>query len=768
MKERLMHIFKQPGKPLAKTTRFLIHTRIGNLLILLLVLGVVVVITNDIRLIYRLSSYEGYPISTQILDRNDKLIYEIYADQRRTLVKLDELPTHLKAATIAIEDKDFYHHIGFSPQGIARAFYNTFFQRRLQGGSTITQQLVKNTLLTPERTLLRKIHEFYLALALELFYSKDKILELYLNQVPYGGTAWGIQAASLTYFGKDAKDLTLPEAALIAGLPAAPTRFSPFGVNPQLAKDRQIAVLRRMVEDGYITQEESDKAVAEELHFRKPEGAVGIHFALWVKEQLVEEYGQRSVEQGGLRVKTTLDLDIQREAEEIVKTEVDSLRRQKVRNGAALVTSPATGEILAMVGSKDYFAQDEDGKVNVTLANRQPGSSIKPINYALGLTNRRVTTASIILDTPTCFQVPGQPLYCPDNYDNAYTGATQLRFALGNSRNITAVRMLAANGLPEFITFARRMGLTTLVDPARYGLSLTLGGGEVKMTDMATAFGVFANLGIKQELISVIEVKDWEGKILKEKTGEIGARIVPLEVAFLISHILADNNARSATFGATSFLNVSGHPEVSVKTGTTNDRRDNWTIGYTKDAVVTAWVGNNDNTPMGGAVSGVSGASPIWNRITKFTLDRIEKGQVAGLGESSIEHKHPIPVVPEGVNGISVCAQTGGSPTQTTIVVQPAPSPDSPEQPPIVVEEGCPTRLEYFIEGTQPQGSNVERRGVHVDKTTNQLATDKTLPENLEIQEKSVVFDIMGTMYCIDCAPPTEPVLLKYPFENAN
>lgn len=733
-------------KKLKKLLASIWKKRLGKILVILVGLALVLWIANDVRLVAQLSSYDHYPISTQILDRNDKLIYEIFTEKRRTPIILSELPPYVKQATIAIEDKDFYHHLGFSPTGIARAVYNSIFRQRLQGGSTITQQLVKTALLSPERTLLRKVHEVYLSVFLEVIYSKDKILELYLNQVPYGGTAWGIEAAAQTYFGKGARELTLSETALLAGLPAAPTRFSPFGVNPDKARERQAAVLRRMVEDGYISQEEADRALSEELVFKKPESATGIHFALWVKEQLVEEYGERMVEQGGLRVKTTLDLNIQKQAEEIVKKEVDKLAKQKVGNGATLVTHPKTGEILAMVGSKDYNATDEDGKVNVTLAPRQPGSAIKPLNYALGLLSRRITPASVFHDIPSCFQVAGQPLYCPVNYDNTFHGPVQARFALGNSYNVPAVKMLALNKVSEFVPFAQKMGLSTLVDSSRYGLSLTLGGGEVKMTDMAVAFGTFATGGIKQPLVSVLEVKDWQGKTLQKHDYREGDRVLPMEVAFLISHILLDNNARTAAFGSSSFLVVSGHPEVSVKTGTTNDRRDNWTIGYNSNILAASWVGNNDNTPMSGAVSGVSGASPIWNRIIKFTLDKVEKDQ-----------PHPWPRQPAGVIGANVCSQSGTAPATSSATLTATPSAETSGEN----QQSCSTRFEYFLEDTEPTGTEALKQAVLIDKTTGQLASPKTPPENVEPQEKQVIKDALGNLFCLDCPFPTEPILIN-------
>lgn len=683
-----------------------------------------------------------FPVSTRILDRNNQLIYEVYTDKRRSPIKLSELPSHVINATLSIEDKDFYKHSGVDTFGILRGAYNTVFKRKLQGGSTITQQLVKNALLTQERTVRRKIREVLLTLAVELVYSKDQILEFYFNQIPYGGASYGIEAAAELYFDKSAKDLTLAEASLLAGITQAPTRYSPFGARPELAKARQAQVLRRMVEDGYISEEEAEKAKAEELKFSPNKVPSGIHFALWIKDQLVEKYGEQLVESGGLRVKTTLDLTIQRFAEEAVATEVAKLKKQGVGNGAALVTYPATGEILALVGSKDYNAEDEDGKVNVTLSRRQPGSAIKPLNYALGLLTKKVTPSTLLLDIPTCFTVSGQPLYCPTNYDGQFHGATQVRFALGNSYNIPAVKMLSLNTLSEFVEFAKKMGITTFEDPKNYGLSLTLGGGEVRMVDMASSFGVFANSGIKQELLGILEVKDWQGKVLEENKIEKGDgdRVIPSEVSFLISHILLDNNARQAAFGQSSFLVVGGHSEVSVKTGTTNDRRDNWTIGFSPEVLVASWVGNNDNTPMSGAVSGVSGASPIWNRIIKFALDKIEAGEIPDLAEeSSQKHGHIWPIQPDGVVGRTVCSVSGLLP----------PGPEG--------NYGCPTRFEYFLRDNLPTEVENLKKAIPIDKTNGQIARPDALPENTEIQERTVVSDPLGTQLCLDCPfPPLE------------
>jgi len=687
------------------------------------------------------------PVSTKIFDRNGKLIYEIYANQRRTPVDINQIPTYVKDATIAIEDREFYKHHGFSLTGIARAFYKTVFKRKLEGGSTLTQQLVKNSLLTPERTIKRKIKEFVLATLVEIIYPKDKILEMYLNQIPYGSTAYGIESASELYFGKEAKDLTLAEAALLAGLPAAPTAYSPFGANPERAKVRQELVLKRMVEDGYISQEEADKAKKEELKYAKPQKLKAPHFTLWVKELLAEKYGDSVVEQGGLRVTTTLDLELQEFAEEQVASEVGKLKKQNVGNGIALVTRPKSGEILAMVGSKDYFAEDEDGKVNVIFSLRQPGSSIKPLNYALAIENKIITASTPLADIPTCFIISGQPPYCPKNYDNTFHGIQQIRFALGNSLNIPAVRVLALNGIENFIDFAKKMGITTFEDPSRYGLSLTLGGGEVRPHDMAIAFGVFANQGIKVPLNPILKVEDWKGKVYEEtKPDEVeGERVLSAETAFIISNILSDNGARSLAFGASSLLNVKGHPEVSVKTGTTNDRRDNWTIGYTTHILALSWVGNNNNKEMSGAVSGVSGASPIWNKIIKYALDKAEKGEY-----NKNDSGHGIQPKPDGVVGTNVCIDSGNKATDDT---------GNPLS--------CPTRFEYFFKDKVGAGIDMGQKDIAIDKTTGALADKKTPPENIEMQNKLVLIDPLGTAYCFDCTA-TQSATISYPLLKIN
>jgi 1A family penicillin-binding protein len=566
----------------------------------------------------------NYPLSTHIYDRSNILLYEIYREQNRTPVNLNELPDYIAQATIAIEDKDFYKHQGVAVfSGMIRAVKEMIINKNLQGGSTITQQLVKTALLTPERTIVRKIKEVILALWTEKIYSKNKILEMYLNQVPYGGSSYGIEEAAKTYFGKKAKDLTLEEVALLAGLPQAPSIYSPYS-NPTAALKRRNEVLTSMNNQGYISKElkaETEKlgisVLPPKTFIRAP------HFVFYTKNQLVNYYGIKTVEEGGLNVKTTLDNKIQEESEKILKEELETINYLNVTNGAILVTRPSTGEILAMVGSVDYFNQPY-GAFNVTTALRQPGSSIKPIMYSLALQNG-FTAASILDDSPVVFNIAGSESYRPVNYDNKFHGKVPLRYALANSYNIPAVKTLNSIGVNKFIDFATKMGISSWNDKSRYGLSLTLGGGEVTMVDMAEAFGVLANQGYKMPINYFQKIEDNEGNILREVKPFKIKEIDPA-IAYIISDILSDNFARTFAFGPRSSLEIPGY-KVAVKTGTTNDKKDNWTVGYTPEFLVVVWVGNNDNTPMNPYLtSGITGASPIWNRVMSYLLKNYGNG----------------------------------------------------------------------------------------------------------------------------------------------
>jgi len=560
----------------------------------------------------------NYPLSTHIFDRNGKILYEFYRDQNRTPIKLKELKPYVYQASIAIEDKDFFKHNGVSViGGIVRALKEFVFTKRLQGGSTITQQLVKTALLSPERTIERKVKEIILALWTERLYSKDKILELYLNQVAYGGSSYGIEEASKSYFGKSAKDLSLSEAALLAGLPQAPSIYSPFA-NPKLALSRRNEVLKQMVEQSYITKEQFSTAKHEPLpNFSSITTINAPHFVFYVKGELEKKFGIRMVEEGGLRVDTSLDLSIQEDVQNILQEEIAKVAHLNVTNGAVLVTRPTTGEIVAMVGSVNYFNLPS-GAFNVTTALRQPGSSIKPLTYSLAL-EQGMTAATGIDDTPAVFKISDTESYRPVNYDGRFHGRVTLRSALANSYNIPAVRTLNQLGVNSFIDHARRMGISTWNDPSRYGLSLTLGGGEVTMLDMARAYGTFANLGSRVDLDPFETVSSLDNNKLYEHQ----VRKLPVlseGSSYVITDILSDNVARQGAFGAGSLLEIPGY-KVAVKTGTTDNKKDNWTIGYTPEFLVTVWVGNNDNSPMNPALtSGVTGAAPIWNRVMTMLL----------------------------------------------------------------------------------------------------------------------------------------------------
>lgn len=689
--------------------------RIRLVLIFLLVifLAVFVYIIFNIPNPKKLDNGE-YPQSSQIMDRNGKLLYEIYADKRRVVVNLDQVPKDLVNATLAIEDANFYKHNGFDLRGLVRGLYRTIIKKRLQGGSTLTQQLVKNALLTPERTISRKIKEAILTIATEIMYSKDKILEMYLNQTPYGGTLWGVQAAAKGIFNKNVGDLTLSESALIAGLPASPTKYSPFS-HPEIAKNRQLMVLDRMLELKFIDQQQYETAKNEELKYYIDKiGIEAPHFVFYVKELLTEKYGIQKLTEGGLKITTSLDLDIQKMAQASVSAEIEKLSKYKVSNGAALITEPQSGQIMAMVGSIDYFSNEIDGKYNVTTALRQPGSSIKPLNYAVAIETGKVTAASIVDDSPTCFSQINQKNYCPTNYGGAYHGLNTIRNSLANSFNIGAVKVLKLNTLETFVASASAMGISTFKNASDYGLSLTLGGGEVTMIDMNVAYGVLANMGIRQNLTPILKIVDKNGEILEEYTENVGTRVMSRETGFIIQQILSDDGARSMVFGRGSMLNIKGHPEVAVKTGTTNDMRDNWTIGYTPDYVVTTWVGNNDNSKMGGLVSGTTGAAPIWNKImTQLLLDKEVKN----------------PVRPAGIVGMYVCNLTGQA----------------------VPDGGCESHYEYFKKEFLPPKQGSLRKNVVVNKDTGRIVVDNETTPNAEWQEHTVVEDITGVKICLDC-----------------
>ncbi|MBI4089686.1 MAG: transglycosylase domain-containing protein [Candidatus Levybacteria bacterium] len=667
-------------------------------------------------------SASNFSQATKIFDRNGILLYDIYRDENRTYITLNQIPQSLQEATIAIEDKDFYQNQGFSILGYLRAFRNAILSRRIAGGgSTLTQQLVKNTLLTSEQTIARKIKEFILAIQVDRKYTKDQILELYFNATPYGGTTVGVEAASERYFGKKAKDLNLTESIILAGLPQRPSFYSPYGQNPKAYIERSKEVLRRMQEDGYITKKqelETIKKLPTQEFLKETHAIKAPHFSFYVKDLLIKQFGENVVEQGGLQVTTTLDYKLQAKAEEIVKEEVDDAKSLKVGNGASVVLNPKNGEILSMVGSRDFFEESDTksdnksketsqgGQFNViTQALRQPGSSIKPVAYATAL-EKGYTASSLIMDTKTVFPNPGQEKdYEPKNYDGKFHGPLQLRFALGSSINIPAVKLLALIGVKNMLSTAYNMGISTFAptdeNVNRFGLSLTLGGGDVKPLELASSYTAFANGGYRSDPISILKVTDPKGKVLFEQKEVNKKQVLSPEVAFIISHILLDNNARLLTFGPNSYLNTG--KTISVKTGTTDDKRDNWTIGWTPSILVATWVGNNDNSEMGDVASGVTGAAPIWRRIILEALK--DKPQ-----EDFVK--------PSNVIAVTIDSLGGGLPI-----------------------DGQPTRSEYFIKGTEPQRPSPIYKEIKVSKAdSNKIASQSEIDKNEYEVKKFIVF----------------------------
>ncbi|MEK7472528.1 MAG: transglycosylase domain-containing protein [Patescibacteria group bacterium] len=560
-------------------------------------------------------------VSTKIYDRNNNLLYTIYKDKNRTPVKLTQIPENVKLATLAAEDAEFYNHIGFSTRGTIRAISKNITEGKLQGGSTITQQLVKNALLSSEKTYIRKIRELILSVGVEMNYSKDEILEMYLNEVNYGGTVYGIQEAAKHYFDKDVENLTLSEAALLAGLPQSPTRYSPFGSHPDLTFSRQREVLYLMKINKFITSDVEEEAKEQRITFAPNRQDIKApHFVMYVREKLIEEYGEEMVLKGGLVVKTTLDLNIQNLAEKIAREEINKLKNLNVNNTGIIVLNPKNGEILAMIGSVNYFDTEKGGNVNVTTRLRQPGSSIKVVNYAQAL-SEGLTLASIIDDSPVSFSVRGQKPYVPKNYDGTYKGKITIRQALAQSRNIPAVKILASYGVDKMIDMGEKMGINSWNDRSRFGLSLTLGGGETKLLELAEVYSVIANMGNKNKINSIIEIINYKDKILyQDKFDTSINKVLDPRVAFLLIDVLKDNIARSPAFGASSMLVIPNHPEVAVKTGTSNNLKDNLTIGFNQDYLVAVWVGNNDGSSMSRVASGITGAAPIWNKIITSLL----------------------------------------------------------------------------------------------------------------------------------------------------
>ena len=652
-------------------------------------------------------------LSTKLMDKNGEAIYEVFGEKNRVLIKLDQVSLHLQHATLATEDSNFYFHQGIDFRGMLRALKNMVLGAGLQSGSTLTQQVVKNALLTQDQTLTRKIKEFILALQLENRYSKEEILQMYLNETPYGGQNYGVLTASKAYFDKLPAQLSIAESAYIAGLPQSPSRYSYYSSDPSLGLERKDYVLYLMNERGWLTKDGkreylSDdaykKALEEKLEFKQSAASFKApHFVFYVKEELAGIFGEALVEQGGLQVKTTLDMKLQQEAEKIVKDEVEAARGLYVGNGSLVALDTKTGQVLAMVGSKDYFADSEpegcvsgitgensctfEPNLNVALAFRQPGSTIKPITYATML-EQGYTAAFPFLDVPTTFvgDDTGGKIYTPENYDGIFRGPMSLRRSLGNSLNITAVKALKIAGVDAMIETAERLGITSFKDRSRFGLALTLGGGETKLLEMTGAFASFGNKGRSHKPTGILEVKDARGKILYKWRETGGTEAVTEETAFLISDILSDDGARSAVFGLNSLLNIPGH-RVAVKTGTTDDKRDNYAMGFTPSITTGVWVGNNNNDKLSPNVaSGLTGATPIWRKF-----------MIAALKDKKAEPFTP----PKTVKKITVDTLTGMLPF-----------------------DDKDTRQEWFAEGTEPSAPSTWYKKIEVCKEDNKITNE--------------------------------------------
>jgi len=636
--------------------------------------------------------------STKIYDRAGNLLYEIYNEKKRTPIEFSQMPDYLKKAIIATEDKNFYHHPGIDFGGIIRAFFhNLFYPTKIQGGSTLTQQFVKNSLLTSERTFTRKLKEAILSILVEQIYSKDEILAMYLNGVPFGANCYGIQAASQNYFGKDAKDLTLTESAAMAAITKAPTRLSPYTANgKKLLMERIDYVLDRMKEEGYITPEQAEQAKKEKnslVFLERRESIKAPHFVMYIKDLLSDKYGEQMIAEGGLNVYTSLDPSKQQIAEEAVKNGVAKLKKRNVRNGALVAIDPKTGEVLAMVGSVDYWDKENDGNVNVALSDRQPGSSFKPYVYATAFM-KGYSPATMLIDVLTDFGGG----YKPKNYDLKTRGITDARHALAQSLNIPSVKMLYLAGIHDSIETAHKMGITTLNDESRYGLSLVLGSGEVKLLEHTSAFGVFAQNGLRHELHPILKITDAKGKVLEEykASEDKGKQVLPAPIAYQITSILSDNQARAPVFGSNSALVLRGRP-AAAKTGTTQDYKDCWTVGYTPSLVCGVWIGNNNNDPMD-RVAGSIGAAPIWNEFMTRAL--------AGTPVEQFTE-------PEGIVKMAVCQISGLKPSSHC-------------------NDGLKTEV-FARDYNLPK----ERCSVHLGETkictlSSKLATDNCPPETIE------------------------------------
>jgi 1A family penicillin-binding protein len=574
--------------------------------------------------------------SLKIFDRTGSvLLYDIHHNQQRTVVPLTQISPNIQHAVLAIEDPSFYQHGGIEPKAILRAIVGNltggiFFVA--SGGSTLTQQVVKGSILTNDRTISRKLKEWILAIKMERVFSKEQILELYLNQVPFGGSIYGAEEASQTFFGKHASDLSVPEAAYLAAVLPAPTYYSPFGAHKDALDRRKNLVLDKMHEHGYLTQAETDAAKSAVVTFATPRDASiqAPHFVFYVQQYLENKYGSDALESGGWKVTTTLDADLQVKAEEVVKRNaLENTTKFNASNAALIALDPRNGQILSMVGSRNYFDTEIDGAYNVAVSapGRQPGSAFKPFAYAEAFL-KGYTPSTVLFDVQTQFSTACQPndvtndtppCYSPVNYDNKFRGPMTLRDAIAQSINIPSIKVLYLAGIADTLELAKSMGVTTLTNPGRYGLTLVLGGGEVTLLDMTSAYGVFAQNGVRYAPTAVLKIEDSNGTVIEDNSNPAGTQVLDRTASEEINDILSDPVAR-APLGENNLLSFPGH-DVAVKTGTTNEYKDAWTIGYTPTLAVGVWAGNNDNTSMVKKVSGFI-VGPMWHEVMQYALSK--------------------------------------------------------------------------------------------------------------------------------------------------
>lgn len=562
--------------------------------------------------------------STKIFDRTgNHLLYEIHGEEKRTLIPFEEMPESIKYAMVVSEDRKFYTHWGVDFKAIIRAAWKDIVRGEpTQGASTITQQFVKNSILTPEKTFTRKIKEVILSLEIEQKFSKNEILRMYLNEIPFGSNAYGIEAAAQTFFDKHAKDLTYDEATLLAILPRATTKYSPYGSNVDELKQKQEKLLNDMAILGYITKQEASEYKSVDVLdkvVRRRDVINAPHFSMYVKEYLEEKYGGTAISQEGLNVYTTLDWSMQQIAEKAVAEGAEkNLKNYNAENAALVALDAKSSQILAMVGSKDYFDKSIDGQVNVSIRDRQPGSSFKPYVYLTAFT-KGYTPETMLFDVETDFETGEEEEYQPQNYDGTFRGPVKMKDALGTSLNIPAVKTLYLAGVRDSINMAKRLGITSLNEPDRYGLSLVLGGGEVKLLDHVNAYASLANKGIFKGKTAILRIENSRGEVLEEFKDSVGERVVDERYVSMLDHILSTNKYRAPAFGERNPFRFDNR-QVAAKTGTTNEYRDGWAIGYTPSIAVGVWAGNNDNRAMRAGAAGANVAAPIWRSFMDQVL----------------------------------------------------------------------------------------------------------------------------------------------------